>query len=571
MNRLSLEILQGESTLSWLNAQSNIDSWMLLCQSCPWNVPFLSPGFFKTWIKHYAPKWNPVLVLAKDADGRLAGVMPLGQCNELITGAGAQQAEYHGWLSKPEESGAFLAAALQALKETFPSCHLRLRYLPPLLPSQSVVDVCNQFPQVVTSLHSRPLLKLDEASLEKTLRKKSNRSKINRLRRIGEFGFRRLSDLEQVNDCIDRIIELYDFRQGAVNDSTPFSDDPVKKAFLLDWIRSSPEELHLSCTTLNGEIIGAYIGVNSEIDSHLAILAYSPEFAAFSPGKLQIYKTGQMLCADSISRLDLTPGGDPWKERFATHHDTVLELNAYSRMAEVRRLKVLEIVDNTVRKLLDKLHISPNRIKSVVHRIKQLKHAGLLDNLRALYPVRREYSVYRIDLDNYVHESGDAVIKTNALNHLLMYQQRQGGVSKKGFLSNALSNLESGGRSYTLASQANKLVCCIWLAQGQEHSFIEEVDQSVCYPTRGAVIHGDFTDQSLNNRQCFKPTAQRILSDLKQSGDTKRAYINISSSDERLKQLVKELGFKPICRVYFTRFLWHRRHWQEFQSERICE
>ncbi len=418
-----------------------------------------------------------------------------------------------------------------------------------------------------TSLHSRPLLKLDEASLEKTLRKKSNRSKINRLGRFGELGFRILSDMEQVNDCIDRIIALYDFRQGAVNDSTPFSDDPVKKAFLLDWIRSSPEELHLSCMTLNGEIIGAYIGVNSETDSHLAILAYSPEFAAFSPGKLQIYKTGQMLCAESISRLDLTPGGDPWKERFATHHDTVLELNAYSRLAEVRRLKVLEIVDNTVRKLLAKLHISPSRIRSLLHRIKQLKHAGLSGNLRALYPVQREYAVYQLDLDNYVDGSGDADIKTNALNHLLMYQQRQGGVPKKVFLSEALSNLESGGRSHTLISQTNKLVCCLWLAQDQENSFIEEVDQRVCYPTRGAVIHGDFTDQSLNNRQCFKITIQKILSDLKQSGDTKRVYINISSSNERLQQLVKELGFEPICRVYFTRFLWRRRHWQEFQSE----
>jgi hypothetical protein len=39
---------------------------------------------------------------------------------------------------------------------------------------------------------------------------------------------------------------------------------------------------------------------------------------------------GQRLKADGFRALDLTPGGDPWKDRFATAFDEVQELTVFT-------------------------------------------------------------------------------------------------------------------------------------------------------------------------------------------------------------------------------------------------
>jgi hypothetical protein len=69
---------------------------------------------------------------------------------------------------------------------------------------------------------------------------------------------------------------------------------------------------------------------------HLGINTYDPAFSAHSPGNLLLAMLGVHLVAEGVPLLDLTPGGDKYKEQFATGHDVVAELIVYPDRA--RRL-----------------------------------------------------------------------------------------------------------------------------------------------------------------------------------------------------------------------------------------
>jgi len=341
MKALFTECLFADEALSWMDAPGNQAAWQDLYQACAWRFPTLSPAFYRLWLKHYGEEWDPLLVVANDRAGRLAGLFPLATREGLVTGAGAQQAEYQGWLSSPENGAFFLHEAIDAIKAAFPANTIRLRYLVPDIPVAAISEVCHQHPEAVLATFARPLLGLDETFVQKALRKKNTRSKINRLRRLGNLEFRRLTDINEIREKLDSIIAIYDFRQGAANNSCPFHDDPHKKDFLLDWAaEAANKELHISCLTLDDAIIGAHIGINADGKTQLAILAYSPEYSAFSPGKIQVYLTAQMLMEEGLSYLDLTPGGDPWKERFATDHDQVSAVDIYPNRTAASRVRL---------------------------------------------------------------------------------------------------------------------------------------------------------------------------------------------------------------------------------------
>lgn len=51
--------------------------------------------------------------------------------------------------------------------------------------------------------------------------------------------------------------------------------------------------------------------------------SYAPSFAKYSPGTLMILKLIEEMHERKLKSFDLGPGGEPWKERFATAHRSV--------------------------------------------------------------------------------------------------------------------------------------------------------------------------------------------------------------------------------------------------------
>ncbi len=360
---MQIEVLQGALACDWAACASNRRQWNILFEECPWATAFQSQAFFAVWSRHYSRTWSPLLLVARRSDRIVAGIMPLAVRGDRIVGVGAHQGEYQGWISRESDAGEFLARALDTVASLFPAHQLCLRYLPYLTPPSVLDDLPLTNRRVTLHRHLCHELKIDQQAIQRVLRKKGNRSKMHRLQKLGKLEFC-LRDASTVAADLDQIIGMYDLRQGSLNGVCPFEDDPVKRAFHIDWLRTCSEHLRIGVALLDGRIAAAIIFVRSREDLHLAITAHDPRVAEHSPNKLNMYESALLLAADGAATIDLTPGGDSWKARFATSQREVMELVMHRSKEHAERERQLSAAKAKIRGVLALASISVSEVKS---------------------------------------------------------------------------------------------------------------------------------------------------------------------------------------------------------------
>jgi CelD/BcsL family acetyltransferase involved in cellulose biosynthesis len=339
----SLRIVLGADAWSLLESRTLLVEWKALEAACPWATPFQSSHFVVTWLRHYAAQFAPVVVAQRSASGALVGLLVLGAGldGRRLVVAGGHQAEYQAWLALPQADEQFILRALEAVDDALPGRDLSFRYTPPGLPIEALLASPVYGDRATVAGHKRPLMRLDATEVKESLRKKSNKSRWARLQRLGPVAFSSVIDADAFEGMFDDIIACYDARQCAMNGLLPFAQDPRKKPFHLDLMRAHPGFLHVTVTTLSNRVIAAHIGLTGKDEVHLAIVCHSLMHADHSPGKLHLLRLGDALLKEGKRALDLTPGGDPWKERFANAHDDVYSLTIH-RSATARRLSAMQ-------------------------------------------------------------------------------------------------------------------------------------------------------------------------------------------------------------------------------------
>ena len=174
----------------------------------------------------------------------------------------------------------------------------------------------------------------------------------------------------------DRIIEFYDARRMDVNGSAPFRNDPLKLEFHLAMMRC-PNLLHVTVMTVGNQIASAHLGVCGRGEVQLGLIAHNPEFEKHSPGKFHILFLARMLMQEGYRQLDLTAGGDPYKERFANAHDDVHTLRVFPSGFGRTTAAIAAGLEKPARKTLDLLHVSPARARRFVNSLKKLNPAAI--------------------------------------------------------------------------------------------------------------------------------------------------------------------------------------------------
>jgi hypothetical protein len=372
---------------------------------------------------------------------KLVGLFPLVVREGLIAGGGAHQAEYHGWLGDSDCPVEFLKDAVAGVLREFPDHELRLRYLPPGAPKSAVEMLVHADRRALVQSEDRPLLVLDEAAINETLKKKGNRSKINRLKRLGAYSVRKM-EADEFERRIDEIAVMCDFRQGAVNDSCPFTDDVLKRPFHLDWVRSMPREVHVSGMFIGDELISVLIFALSKDEAHIAITAHSPAHADNSPGKIHIYEAALALSREGYSIVDMTPGGDEWKSRFATATDKVVELTVFASARKAAMVRLRRVVSSNLRSAVARGRAVYASLRSRPVRVIDGAEKGA-----------GQFAAYSLNRNSQaVSAATRDDVRLNALADLLRYGPAVTGQSRQAFLSRALMRMEAGDRCYSLLS-----------------------------------------------------------------------------------------------------------------------
>src|SRR5262249_25869066 len=167
--------------------------------------------------RSYRARFEPVVVTGRTG-ATLTGLLLLAVSRDgkTLCHVGAQHAEYQVWLSTDDR---FVGDAFDRLAATFPRRRLQLVFLPPgfaFEPPRRWRTRC-----FLRSIRAPYLATNPADSVRDSIRKKSNKHKLNQLARQGKITFERVCDDAAFESLLDEVIPLYDLRHAAVHDVAP--------------------------------------------------------------------------------------------------------------------------------------------------------------------------------------------------------------------------------------------------------------------------------------------------------------------------------------------------------------
>jgi RimJ/RimL family protein N-acetyltransferase len=288
----------------------------------------------------------------------------------------------------------------------------------------------------------------------------------------------------------------------------------------------------------------------------VGVLAHSPFFAAHSPGKLLMMFLTQQLAREGVAALDLTPGGDQWKERFADRHEVVRKLTISSTGVAGAPRRVAEGTLALAGKTLRAVGVSPSRVRALVN---SAEESGIPNVLKVAWRqaisgayYRSEIRAYRLPLQN-VPANPSQHIKRDALEDLALFRRAKGSSARAAFFKNVLMRLELGHHIYT-RTEGGRLVAWSWFVERPERVVMEEVHQEFVYPPNSGEIGAFFTEPDVRGRGYSRQCVEQMIRDAAHAG-LERLYAFVPGHNRACCHLLEQSGFSPVARLFERRFL----------------
>jgi CelD/BcsL family acetyltransferase involved in cellulose biosynthesis/glycosyltransferase involved in cell wall biosynthesis len=299
--------------------------WQELYDDCPWATVFQGVDFSDAWWDVYARRFDPRVLLSRDECGRLRGLLNLVRdrmSGELLH-IGTHHAEYHAWLSSADDADPFMTSVVHLLRAKSQSRVLRFQYLAPGAPLGWTRAFSSwRAPGCIVRAHQRGIRELGSPTSEgQSLRKKSNKSKLQRMARVAPVEFKVLSSIAELDLWMPQIKDQCDRRHSVHTGTGPFEGDPLKETFFRR-LMAQPGLLHASVLVRGEQLLASHLGLVDGTSLSLGLFTHEIAEHANSPGKLLLHRLAQEMAATGLRALDLTPGDD-YKLRFANRIDIV--------------------------------------------------------------------------------------------------------------------------------------------------------------------------------------------------------------------------------------------------------
>ena len=476
-----------------------------------------------------------------------------------LVGAGDYQAEYQVWLCAPTDEF-FIESALLELRRRFPGQDVTFTYLPPNVPVQRLLQTgaLRRLAHLIPL--SRPLLRVDEEGINgvnAVLLKKTNKIHLSRLRREGNVCLQRIADAAAFSSVFDEIIVQYNFRQGAINNSIPFRDDPLRKQFHLALMETASRIDHVTVLKVGHRIAAAHIGVVDNGTVYLGIFTHSPFVAKYSPGKLFLLLLAKFLAGEGVGLFDLTPGGYHWKDGIANDHEEVGKLTIY-RGRTVRGLQLMRRgLTNFAKTIASRVGVNPkvikDELKELLPKLRRIRPQQIaLRVIGAIYE-HAELRIYRQSVKAAEALSTNRLMDKDNLSDLLNFEPLDRWQSKQSFLAGALYRLEKGEHVYTYAREG-RLLHYGWLIENQQKAFLTKVQQEFVFPEGSTLLYDFYTHPAAQGHGLYQMSLKQMLSDAAQSPATTHVYTPVSASDRAASQVIESIGFDYQCSLRYSRF-----------------
>ncbi|HUP13508.1 MAG TPA: GNAT family N-acetyltransferase [Niastella sp.] len=463
------ELLMGPPVLKLLEDASFLKDWNNLYTACPWATVFQSPSFVVTWYNTYKP-YLPILIKT-ETDGKLTGLLTLAKDKKgLITGAGANQAEYQVWLTSDERDETFITTSLAKLYRFFPANRIQLKYVPANVPLHFTKKHLHWNKRCFVKISPQPVMVINDEHFTSELKKKNRREKVNRLKRLGNLKFERITNYNEFSGIFDELAMQSDFRKGAMYNKIAFKTDPCRKPFLLSLFEQNI--LHVTVLRIDEKIIAANVSIATNRQLHLSgINSFAAALARHSPGIIHFLMLGKLLAEEGAELFDLTPGADGYKEILATDHSVAYTLsigNKYHRTFSVlqsglnryfkKTAVIAGIKPETLKKAKKNYTAFKDKFMHVARQGLVQSSTYLIDKLK---PNKKTSHCWAVQKNNTT--SGVFKLQYDDLKDLLNFDDREVRYSQQEFLSDAMRRFEEGAHCYTWTNNG-LLLGCAWIA-----------------------------------------------------------------------------------------------------------
>ena len=537
--------LRDDHAEAMLRSPEVREAWDALYAACPWATVFQTRGFAEIWYDVYRGAYQPLILCEWDASGVLAGLWALAVDHRSgqVTPCGAPQAEYYVWMATPGRDQAFLLRCLQELRARFPGQVLKLSFLPPNTPVSFAGRP--EFRDALVVPWPRPVRELHVEEAGEWLRKKSNKSRLNRLARTGAVEYRDLTSADELKSYLERIALYCDFRQGGLHGSFPFRDDPHKREFFLRLVGST-RLTHASVLTAGDELAAFHVGFRSRDEVTLGLIGHSPLLARHSPGKLLLSMITDALARQGVPRFDLTPGGE-YKERSQNTHDTAyIAAFALSKRRALQMRARAWVVARVKAALADR-HIDAAAWADRLHAVGRLISPSVAPKLVRL--IRRKASsveemrFYGLDpaLQQLPDRGPRIEFAIDRIEDLMRYAPGQpGDRSLQQFLHDSGKRLEEGQTVFTYVEN-DLLLHYAWIAPrgGPAPSGL---GNEIEIPDNSCVLWDDYTHPAARGRGLHK-AAIRARAEYARRAGYEHIYINVYADNTPSRKNIEASGF----------------------------
>jgi CelD/BcsL family acetyltransferase involved in cellulose biosynthesis len=539
---MNVRIVRGADADLLLADEAFRTHWATLFANCPWATVFQSPDFACTWYQSYRRQFEPVLVLTGGPDGTISGLLPLASLADQLGVAGLWQAEYQVWISRPNDANEFITQALVEIRRAFPRASLCFSYLPPGTPVDWIRVSADRRLMLLRRDQRPSLLIGDGHSIRASLAKNNNKSRIRALNKIGPVTLEHVTDARRFEELLPTLAVWYDARRLALNGLAPFREDPLKGLFHLAMLKGAA---HVTVLKAGQRPVSMQFNLCSRGAVHTCLMAHDPFFAKQSPGKLHFYYLALMLRDAGFKQIDLTPGPDAYKERFADAWDHVHELSVHPTRSACLSEALAYRSRRIARRILRKADVSPARAEHFAHRIKaRIKSGGARAVLRSLghwVASDRHRRIYTCSVNGGITAQSTDALHVDVIADLLAYVPDPGGPSARQFIDDAINRIARGQHFYSCV-QGGRLMHIAWLLPKPTQETLNEFVPSSAFPKDSGLVDGWYTAHCAQSRGLLTSSLRAIV-DATRNQKVGQLFLVVDSRDTAAISQIEAAGF----------------------------
>ncbi|MCF8245303.1 MAG: GNAT family N-acetyltransferase [Saprospiraceae bacterium] len=529
--------------------------WLRLAEASSGFTVLQQPAFATTWYDIYASDYEPVVVTARADGGGLVAMICLAwnKQHRFLTHAGHRDAEYHGWLAFPEVEVEFLSEVFQLVKKQFPVKKWKWSWLAPGLSAEALRKAGTQGTTVQLETRPAPVWDLtNPEKLEKLRKSRSVKPKFNKYKKRGDFRFELITCKDKTAAALKMAALQCDFRQEAIHNARPFASDPRKIEFC-NALQSHSGMVHVSALWLDNQLLAFHFGIIDGKRAYLGIKSYDPSESRQSPGLLLLIELAEVLVQQGFELLDLTPGTDAYKERFANDHQLLSRpticFSPVAALSATAKNTAIILLNKSLPLFKTDLLTMASWKENIKSWVGKLRHLRPSDFARFLF-LKKSMFVYAFEQQTKVAALPAARNYSQSFEDLMLYNESQPFPTRRLLLQDALGKFSDGDKLIS-STVDGQLSWFAWLTESQQTVKPRLHPQNI-----------DLGENCVSLYDFYCPDGQHFLENLEQAlaiipiEENNRRYLCLESKHKLPIEKAQELGLVSVKKWTCLRVLY---------------